>query len=108
MTDQGWMVDDGTCTQCLRGRHYRCTRNWDGHCCCNEGYQLEESDQIAATGCTCYIREDLDWGEVLTQPPEGCPVHVRHDLSCQINRAVPPGFPWSSFSCNCSAGADSR
>jgi hypothetical protein len=49
MTDQGWMVDDGTCTPCLAGRCYRCLEpregDWDdcgAHltCCCNEAYDL--------------------------------------------------------------------
>src|SRR6266540_776419 len=55
-------------------------------------------------GCTCHIWEDLDWGEILTQPPDGCPVHVHHQLSCQINKPVPPGYPWPTFSCNCNCG----
>lgn len=32
-------------------------------------------DYELADGCRCYIREDADWGEVLTRPPGGCPVH---------------------------------
>jgi hypothetical protein len=52
-------------------------------------------------GCTCHIREDLDWGEILVQPPEGCTIHRRHALDCQINKPVPTGYPWPTFSCNC-------
>jgi hypothetical protein len=48
MTDQGWMVDDGTCTSCVYGNHHRCTKpieSYDGEgfyqtCCCNEGYGI--------------------------------------------------------------------
>ena len=48
MTDQGWMVDDGTCTPCVRGQCHRCADpiEWDAGdhvsltCCCNEGYDL--------------------------------------------------------------------
>ena len=53
MTDQGWMVDDGTCTPCVRGQCYRCAKpqEWatDDHgieliCCCNEGYHIGYAD----------------------------------------------------------------
>lgn len=27
-------------------------------------------------GCVCYLRDDIDWGEVLTAPSGGCPVHT--------------------------------
>lgn len=27
-------------------------------------------------GCVCYLREDADWGEVRTAPPEGCRLHT--------------------------------
>jgi len=49
VTDQGWMVDDGTCDACVRGNHHRCTKaqEWatDDYgvelvCCCNEGYHI--------------------------------------------------------------------
>lgn len=26
-------------------------------------------------GCVCYIKEDIDWGDVRTQPRGGCPIH---------------------------------
>lgn len=26
-------------------------------------------------GCRCYIREDAEYGDLLTRPPEGCPRH---------------------------------
>lgn len=31
-------------------------------------------------GCRCFLREDPEWGDVLTQPPGGCPVHRRNTL----------------------------
>lgn len=48
MTDQGWMVDDGTCTPCLLDRHHRCLDPFSFDigtgtalmCCCNEGYEV--------------------------------------------------------------------
>jgi hypothetical protein len=48
MTDQGWMVDDGTCLSCLQGQDWLCTNpmGWDAGdrvsltCCCDEGYDL--------------------------------------------------------------------
>jgi hypothetical protein len=42
MTDQGWMVDDGTCDLCVRGQCWQCIkRSDDGWCCCGEDYQFE-------------------------------------------------------------------
>lgn len=28
-----------------------------------------------AEGCRCYLREDPEYGDLLTRPPGGCPVH---------------------------------
>jgi hypothetical protein len=28
-----------------------------------------------AEGCHCHIREDIDWGDQLVRPVDGCPVH---------------------------------
>lgn len=33
-----------------------------------------EDDRPA--GCVCHYREDIDRGDVLTAPPDGCPVHT--------------------------------
>lgn len=52
MTDQGWMVDDGTCDECLIGECWDCAKPCDGwddegryqYCCCNEGYHLGHVD----------------------------------------------------------------
>jgi len=46
MTDPGWMVDDGTCDQCLEQQCWLCPdaheEGSDGEllevCCCNEQY----------------------------------------------------------------------
>jgi hypothetical protein len=42
--DQGWMVDDGTCTPCLRGNCHRCADPQDDGaaliCCCDEGHMI--------------------------------------------------------------------
>ena len=47
MTDQGWMVDDGTCDECLEGECWRCPdpheeAGGDGDvldiCCCDAQY----------------------------------------------------------------------
>ena len=49
MTDQGWMVDDGTCTPCVHDNHHRCAEPIEEAtdeqgvslvCCCDEGYHL--------------------------------------------------------------------
>lgn len=40
-------------------------------------------------GCRCYIREDAEYGDLITRPPEGCP---RHDYMRELARLldVPP------------------
>jgi len=49
VTDQGWMIHDGTCDQCVRGQCYQCAdpMGWDAGdsvidmiCCCDEGYDI--------------------------------------------------------------------
>jgi len=52
MTDQGWMVDDGTCGPCLHGLCYRCDDPRESYgdgeidprvellCCCHEDYHI--------------------------------------------------------------------
>jgi hypothetical protein len=48
MTDQGWMVDDGTCDACVRGDCGWCTKPNEFYrdegpelvCCCTEAYCL--------------------------------------------------------------------
>ncbi len=50
--DQGWMVDDGTCDQCMDGDCYRCTKPNEGYgdhgielvCCCDEAYHIGYAD----------------------------------------------------------------
>lgn len=32
-------------------------------------------------GCRCYIREDVEYGDVITRPPGGCPVHPLQTLA---------------------------
>ena len=52
MTDQGWMIDDGTCESCWLGSCWGCTKPVESYgdgqsdpritlvCCCNEGYHV--------------------------------------------------------------------
>ena len=49
MTDQGWMVDDGTCDACVDGECWSCSQPVEFigddlmcrlHCCCDECYDL--------------------------------------------------------------------
>jgi hypothetical protein len=48
MTDQGWMVDDGTCTPCVLGDCLSCTEPFEEHtregtyrtCCCDDSIEL--------------------------------------------------------------------
>lgn len=53
MTDQGWMVDDGTCDLCVRGQCWQCIKPMETYgdretlllCCCNESYVLQRIEQ---------------------------------------------------------------
>ncbi len=48
MTDQGWMVDDGTCDQCVDGDCWDRTKPSESYgdgetelvCCCDEAYHI--------------------------------------------------------------------
>jgi len=48
MTDQGWMIDDGTCGQCIAGDCWDCDKPNESYgngeitliCCCNEAYHI--------------------------------------------------------------------
>jgi len=52
MTDHGWMVDDGTCDQCIAGDCWDCEKPHESYgdgvidmiCCCNEGYHISSVD----------------------------------------------------------------
>lgn len=50
-------------------------------------------DYEFADGCRCYIREDVEYGDVLTRPPGGCPVHTPPDdlLTFAVGWCPPDG-----------------
>lgn len=52
MIDQGWMIDDGTCDECICGDCWDCAKPIESYgdgkialvCCCNEGYHIGDAD----------------------------------------------------------------
>lgn len=45
-------------------------------------------------GCRCYIREDADDGDIITQPADGCPRHRYGQLLANLAQLldIPPGL----------------
>ena len=42
----------------------------------------QNTDLQAAPGCVCYLREDIDRGDVWVAPEGGCPIHTPWAFDC--------------------------
>lgn len=51
-------------------------------------------------GCVCYIREDVEYGDVITRPPGGCPVHrprTLDEIMAEVAQQVTEDFLWPNL-----------